>query len=88
MGIIATNRHVAEEFSWHNGSNLVFKPVNISDSTSIIKPSIDFNREFSSQVEISFEIEKVLYLASNTDPDLAILKVKKEIINHNHYRVL
>ena len=74
-GIIATNRHVAKVFSWNNGKNLVFKPV--STSTAILKPSVDFNRELYSSLTVSFEIEKVLYLANDSDPDLALLKVKK-----------
>ncbi len=70
--ILATNRHVAEQFARRDGDEFVWKR---NDRGKIIRPRIDFREEYRLPDEEEFEILEVLYLAPDDGPDVALLRV-------------
>ncbi len=70
--ILATNRHVAQEFARRDGEGFAWRR---NERGKVIRPRIDFREEYRLPDEEEFEILEVLYLAPDDDPDLALLRV-------------
>lgn len=70
--IIATNRHVAREFSIFNGSTFDFLPGLFGDQ---IVADIDFRHEHEVAKKESFRIKEVLFIEPEGGPDLAFIRV-------------
>ncbi|GAB4114150.1 MAG: hypothetical protein Tsb0027_02340 [Wenzhouxiangellaceae bacterium] len=70
--ILATNRHVAEEFARRDGSGFAWK---LNNRGRRIQPRIDFREEYQLPDEEEFKLLEVLYLAAEEEPDLALLRV-------------
>ncbi|MBB4293743.1 endonuclease G [Rhizobium leguminosarum] len=70
--IIVTNRHVAEEFSEHNGSGFVFK----QGTDGAMKAGVDFLEEIDNPDELVFRLLKPLYIEEEPGPDVAFFQVE------------
>lgn len=71
--IIVTNRHVAIKFATIRGSRYKIKRNSNGEPLDV---KIDFKEEHDVNEEREFEIEKILYIAENNEPDLALLRVQ------------
>jgi len=71
--IAVTNRHVAEIFARNNSGEFVFRQNAIGKT---IRSSIDFVEEHLSPEERQFSVQKVLYIAEDSDPDIAFLQLR------------
>lgn len=72
--MIVTNRHVAAEFSRNSNNGPVF----LRNSLGVtLEASIDFREEYdnSNGHAIEIAVERVIYLADEGQPDIAILKL-------------
>jgi endonuclease G len=71
--IIITNRHVAAIFANKSASGITFARNSMG---ATIEAFVDFNEEYQSgRNAIEVGVEQVLYLADETHPDIAILKL-------------
>lgn len=74
--VLVTNRHVAVEFTRRSGDRFEWRR---NHRGRIITPRIDFREEHQQPEEEEFAIEEVLYLATDEEPDLAILRTRGPI---------
>jgi endonuclease G, mitochondrial len=74
-GLLITNRHVAEVFAAKRNGKFSFRQ-NLEGKT--LKSYIDFKEEFKVDKEAIFKIIDIVYIASDDEPDVAILEVKLE----------
>ncbi|HLM68075.1 MAG TPA: serine protease, partial [Longimicrobium sp.] len=72
--VIATNRHVAEEFGVRGGAGFVFRPATVRNGT--MAASIDFLEEFGRDESRAVRISKILHIEDASGPDLALLQVE------------
>jgi len=77
---LITNRHVAEIFAESNGSTFRFKK-NLDNKT--ISAFFDTKEEYAIDEEIVYKVDKVVYLATTNEPDVAILEVSQNSQNGN-----
>ncbi|MBO6632795.1 MAG: trypsin-like peptidase domain-containing protein, partial [Psychroserpens sp.] len=70
---IITNRHVAKEFARKRGSEFVFKKTFWGDQYEC---KIDFKEEIGSSKSVEYALHKVVYIAPENGPDVAVLKIK------------
>jgi endonuclease G len=71
--IVVTNRHVAAEFAFRNGSTFTFRR---NAEGELIRPSINFRCEYQQDEENEFRLEEVLHIEGPDGPDLALLRVR------------
>jgi hypothetical protein len=71
-GVVVTNRHVAAEFGRQDGARFVFRQ---GLTGQPMTASIDFLEEVGSPEELTFALERVLYIEGPDGPDLAFLRV-------------
>lgn len=72
--IAVTNRHVASEFAFRRGQELVFRR---GFPSGTMEASIDFLEEHGRDADATFIVKDVLYLADDDEPDMALLKVEQ-----------
>lgn len=70
--IIATNRHVAQEFGRRSGDAFTFQ---LGLGRRPMTASIDFLKEVGNDDELVFKIRDVLHIEDEDGPDLAFLRV-------------
>jgi endonuclease G, mitochondrial len=75
--IIATNRHVAEEFAVRNGVKGLAFAKNILGQP--ISAQMDFREEYEVNAALEVAVTKILYLAGPNDPDIALLKIASDV---------
>jgi len=71
--IIVTNRHVANKFASRRGNKF---RINRNFEGDPLNVKIDFKEEHGINEEREFEIEKVIHIAENDEPDIALLSVQ------------
>ena len=72
-GIVVTNRHVAEVFAREKNGSLTFRP---GLGGNEISASVDFLKEFNNPRTEVVNIDKILFLADQDGPDIALLKLE------------
>lgn len=70
--LLATNRHVAVEFAARQGEGFTWR--NIDDG--VIRARVDLLAEYQRPAEHLLDIDDILYLADEGEPDLALLRVR------------
>jgi endonuclease G len=73
--IIVTNRHVANIFASRQKNSF---SINRDYNGKRLNVKIDFKEEYDVKKELEFDINEVIYITENDEPDLALLRVKKE----------
>lgn len=80
--IIVTNRHVAYSFASRQEDTF---DINMNHKGEQLEVFIDFKEEYNLiNNERTFQIEKVLHIAENDEPDIALLKVKRLSLQGNN----
>src|SRR6266851_1376749 len=74
--VIVTNRHVALEFGDRGSKGFSFKLG--FDRTSPIGADIDFLEEVGNEVRAQFTLSEILFIADDTGPDVAFLRVTRK----------
>jgi len=72
-GIVVTNRHVAREFAQRDRSRFVFRTG--ADPSLPQAARIDFLEEIGNANSKEVELTRVIYIAADADPDIALLQV-------------
>ncbi len=70
-GVVATNRHVAQEFGRLSGEKFVFK----SSFGELLSARIDFLEEYGRAESRDFRLVDILHIEEDSGPDLAFLRV-------------
>lgn len=76
--IIVTNRHVADDFTLRKDGLLQIRADWMGDKYGV---RIDFKEEHATNEELEFDIKEVIYMAKESELDIALLRVEKQ--NHN-----
>jgi hypothetical protein len=75
-GLIVTNRHVAELFAEASGTGFKFKLG--FDARSPINVKVDFLEEFGNAAMDEVPVERIVWVAPESGPDVAFLKLKPQ----------
>ena len=73
--VIATNRHVAVEFATPSGGGFIFRHNFLNQE---IGAAVDFREEFEGLGSLAVRVTKILYIASENEPDIAFLEVESD----------
>lgn len=76
--LIVTNKHVVNKFASSRGDTFYINEDSAGDTYSV---RIDFKEEYATDDELEFDINEVKYISSDTELDIALLRVDKK--NHN-----
>lgn len=71
--VIATNRHVAEEFGRADGTRFVFRQAEIGGGR--MSADVDFLEEIDNRASLAFRVVEILHIEGPNGPDLALLRV-------------
>jgi PLD-like domain/Trypsin-like peptidase domain len=74
QGLIVTNRHVALEFAERGQTGFTFQVG--FDRRSPVAVDIDFLEEIGNAAEAQFTISEIFFIANDTGPDVAFLKLQ------------
>lgn len=75
-GLIVTNRHVASLFAEASGAGFTFKLG--FDARTAIGVNVDFLEEFGNAALDEVPVERIVWVAPDTGPDVAFLKLKSK----------
>jgi len=73
--VIVTNRHVAREFARRGPQGCVFRP---GLGGGPMACTLDFYEEYERGSELTFEVERVLWIAKYEDADVAFLRLRRD----------
>lgn len=73
--VVATNRHVAEEFAHSEGGRFGFKTNLLGTKMGA---AVDFREEFNSSAELAVKVEEILFVAGEHAPDVAFLRIASD----------
>ncbi len=74
--IVVTNRHVADLFAYKKGEgNFAFKE---NFEGRLVSASVDFVREYRSNVRREFPVTEILHIEAPNGPDIALLRISTD----------
>jgi len=80
--ILVTNRHVAYAFASRQDESF---DINQNAKGRKLKVSIDFKEEYNVDVDRTYRIKKVVHIAENDEPDIALMQV--HTISYDGYQL-